>query len=158
MSRLDSLHIATPCPMKFSQMKGDDRVRFCGQCKQHVYDLSAMTEAEAVKLVTVTEKRVCVTFFRRDDGTVLTRDCEGGFSKHFWAKFGTFERKGMMGLAAAAVISVLFAGLVTIFGDNIRALFGAQTTGLVADTRPATKPHRETGKMVRPSNGTDQGY
>ena len=27
-------------------MTGDDRVRFCGQCRLHVYDISALTRDE----------------------------------------------------------------------------------------------------------------
>jgi hypothetical protein len=150
MSPLDGLQIATPCPMKFSDMKGDDRVRFCAQCKLHVYNLTAMTEADAVKLVTNREQRICVSFLRRADGTVITRDCKGGFSTNFWEKFGTFERNGLVGLVVAAVVSVLFASVVTLFGDNLRALFGAEAGGLpgnvVVERRVAKKP--VTGKLV----------
>ena len=90
--------------MKFSDMKGDERVRFCRQCKLNVYNLTELTSADAIKLVTNREQRVCVTFFQRADGTVITRDCEGGFSTAFWEKFGTFQRNGLVGLVAAAVM------------------------------------------------------
>jgi len=43
-----------------------------------VYNLSAMTQSEATALVNKTEGRLCVRFYRRPDGTMLTRDCPVG--------------------------------------------------------------------------------
>src|SRR4051812_6255165 len=104
MSVLDTLQVATPCPMKWSQMKGDDRVRRCNQCRLQVYNLSKLTEREAIEVVTA---RKCVTFFRRADGTVITGDCRGGFSEHFWEKFASMNRAGLI-LLFGAVFSALF--------------------------------------------------
>jgi hypothetical protein len=75
-------------------MKGDDRVRFCKLCSLHVYNLSAMTRSAAETLVAEREGRLCVQFYRRADGTVLTADCEGGWTlaaKRFgrWARTAT---------------------------------------------------------------------
>lgn len=77
MSPLDDLRIARPCPASWSAMAGDARVRHCHLCRLKVYNLSAMTEAEALRLVAGAEGRRCVRFYRRADGTVLTRDCPG---------------------------------------------------------------------------------
>ncbi len=74
---LENLVIATPCKAPWSAMSGDDRVRFCHDCRLNVYNLSAMTRAEAEALVREKEGRLCVRFYRRKDGTVLTRDCPG---------------------------------------------------------------------------------
>lgn len=59
-------------------MIGDARVRFCGQCNLHVYNLSEMPADEALALVAETEGRLCARFYRRADGTVLTKDCPVG--------------------------------------------------------------------------------
>ena len=59
-------------------MYGDDRVRFCGQCSQSVYNLSAMTREEAEDLIRRTEGRLCVRFYKRRDGTILTKNCSVG--------------------------------------------------------------------------------
>jgi hypothetical protein len=75
---LDVLHVASPCPVSWDAMPGDGRVRFCPQCRQHVYNLSAMNRAEAETLLAEREGRVCVRFYRRADGTVLTSDCPVG--------------------------------------------------------------------------------
>jgi hypothetical protein len=74
---LDNVRVASPCTADWSAMEGDDRVRLCAQCKKNVYDLSAMTEAEATELVG-RDGDVCVRFYRRPDGRVMTSDCPVG--------------------------------------------------------------------------------
>jgi hypothetical protein len=59
-------------------MAGDERVRFCPQCALNVYNLSGMRRQEAESLVESHEGRLCVRFYQRSDGTVLTRDCPVG--------------------------------------------------------------------------------
>jgi hypothetical protein len=77
-SSLDRVRIATPCPASWEEMTGDDRVRFCDQCQLNVYNLSELTRNEAESLIASTEGRLCGRFFRRPDGTVLTKDCPVG--------------------------------------------------------------------------------
>ncbi len=77
---LDSVKVAAPCPADWGKMVGDERVRYCDRCSLHVYNLSGMTRREAEALVTNTEGRLCVRFYRRADGTVLTRNCPVGLS------------------------------------------------------------------------------
>lgn len=79
-SPLDEVRVAAPCPADWGKMVGDERVRYCGSCSLHVYNLSGMTRREAEVLVTSTEGRLCVRFYRRADGTILTRNCPVGLS------------------------------------------------------------------------------
>jgi hypothetical protein len=79
-SPLDEVRVAAPCPADWGKMVGDERVRYCGSCSLHVYNLSGMTKREAEVLVTSTEGRMCVRFYRRGDGTILTRNCPVGLS------------------------------------------------------------------------------
>src|SRR5688500_20064544 len=79
-SPLDQISIASPCTASWQAMEGDDRVRFCSQCQLHVYNLSAMTAAEATELVQAREGRLCARFYRRSDGTLLTTDCPVGLA------------------------------------------------------------------------------
>ena len=74
---LEVIDIANPCPADWDQMRGDDQVRFCKHCSLNVYNLSAMTREAAQQLVAEREGRLCVRFYRRLDGTVVTQDCEG---------------------------------------------------------------------------------
>lgn len=75
---LDRLRIATPCSIGWEKMKGTEQVRFCEQCQLNVYNISGMTRKQAVALITQTEGRICARFYRRADGTILTRDCPVG--------------------------------------------------------------------------------
>jgi hypothetical protein len=59
-------------------MIGSERVRFCGQCELNVYNLSAMSRPEAESLITRTEGRLCIRFYRRREGSIITRDCPLG--------------------------------------------------------------------------------
>ena len=77
-SHLDRLEIASPCSASWEQMVGDDLVRHCDSCRLNVYNLSGMTRDEAETLMQEREGRLCVRFYRRADGTVLTRDCPVG--------------------------------------------------------------------------------
>jgi hypothetical protein len=79
-SPLDNLRIATPCSADWDQMFSfeDERVRFCSQCNLNVYNLSGMSRQEAEALITKTEGRLCVRFYRRADGSVLTQNCPVG--------------------------------------------------------------------------------
>ncbi|MBI3724141.1 hypothetical protein HY251_09350, partial [bacterium] len=73
---LDDLAVASPCKVPWEGMKGDDRVRFCGLCALNVYNVEGMSREEAIALLERSEgRRLCVRFFRRADGTVLTQDC-----------------------------------------------------------------------------------
>ena len=83
---LDTLRVAQPCPADWHAMTGDGRVRFCDDCGLNVYNLSALSTADALELVQETEGRRCVRFYRRADGTVLTQDCPGAESDLAFAR------------------------------------------------------------------------
>jgi hypothetical protein len=59
-------------------MEGSDQVRFCGHCRKSVYNLSGMSRGEAAAPVRGKEGRLCVRFYRRRDGTILTDNCPIG--------------------------------------------------------------------------------
>jgi hypothetical protein len=75
---LDRVSVAAPCPADWDQMMGNERVRFCGQCSLNVYNLSRMTRSEAESLIAGTEGRLCLRFYRRRDGSIITKDCPVG--------------------------------------------------------------------------------
>lgn len=75
---LKNVRVASPCRADWTQMSGDARVRHCAECKLNVYNLSEMSRREAEELIASHEGRLCVRFYRRADGTVLTRDCPVG--------------------------------------------------------------------------------
>ena len=85
MNMLDSpphrIKIAAPCPANWEDMKGNDRVRFCAHCQLNVYDLSALSQQEAIEVVTKAEGRLCVRFYQRADGTIITDNCPVGIKR-----------------------------------------------------------------------------
>ena len=106
---LEHVKVAAPCPADWERMVGDERVRYCDRCSLHVYNLSGMTRREAEALVTGTEGGLCVRFYRRPDGTILTRNCPVGLSA---------LRRRTAHAATATLTAVLsfFAGLGLNFG------------------------------------------
>ena len=76
---LNNLKVASPCSANWDEMIGNERQRHCGDCQLNVYNLSGMTRTEAENFLINMEGRVCVRFFKRADGTVLTKDCPVGW-------------------------------------------------------------------------------
>ncbi len=109
-STLDLIQIASPCPASWESMKGDQRVRFCGQCRLNVYNLSEMSREEAEAFVSQREGRMCVRFFRREDGTVLTKDCPVGLA----ALRQRFVRAtaALCGILLTLATGTLFGGVI----------------------------------------------
>jgi hypothetical protein len=71
---LDRIQVASPCSADWDEMTGNDEVRFCRHCSQHVHDLSRLTRKEAMRLVIASEGRLCVRYQRRADGTLHTSE------------------------------------------------------------------------------------
>ena len=80
---LQHVTVASPCNARWADMAGDERARFCHLCQKQVYDLSALTAAEAGALIREKEGNLCGRFYQRADGTMLTADCPVGVA-HFW--------------------------------------------------------------------------
>jgi hypothetical protein len=135
MKELGVVRLAGHCPAKWSQMTGDARVRFCGECKLNVYNLSQMSADDARALLCANEGgRLCVRFYARADGTVITRDCP------FGVRVGrTWSRAEATAGWLAALVAV-FIVVTTLFGDNIRRLFGMASQSMAGwDPPPAQK-------------------
>jgi hypothetical protein len=130
---LSNIKIASPCSQDWNEMIGTERKRFCGECKLNVYNLSGMTRNEAEFLLLNSEGRLCVRFFKRADGTILTKDCPVGWQ----------AVKRRVSKTAAAAVSLLFAalgsiGLVNYFAkekENEPQVMGAMVSDF---NRPTT--------------------
>ncbi len=105
---LDQIHVATPCQASWNEMQGDNQVRFCSHCRLNVYNLSEIPRDEAENLVRSREGRLCVRFYRRQDGTILTRDCPVGSA--------ALQQRLVRSIAAiAGLLMALVSG--TLFGN-----------------------------------------
>jgi len=95
------MRIAAPCSADWDQMFSfeGERVRFCSQCNLNVYNLSEMSRQEAEDLITKTEGRLCVRFYQKADGSVLTQDCPVGLK----------AIKRRMALAAQVVLGLVLS-------------------------------------------------
>jgi hypothetical protein len=143
---LDNVRIASPCSADWDDMSGDARVRFCGRCEKNVYNLSAMTRAAAEALISEKEGRLCVRFYQRADGTMLTADCPVG------ARRQRRLARAWAAISGAAASAALLVGLVT------GRVAGADTAVPDKGDKPSTtRPVMQgepmvMGKMVAPTD------
>jgi hypothetical protein len=160
---VDQIEIRSPCSVPWSEMRGDERVRHCGQCKQNVYNVAAMSRGEARRLVAAKEGRLCVRILRRPDGTVVTGDC--------WARLSAARRRGVIPwLVTLAVVGWAELAAMRFGLASLHRLFGVPAQGLVrvgervgappppappvsAPGRPAVlpveRPHEIKGEVAR---------
>jgi hypothetical protein len=144
-------------------MMGSDRVRFCGQCSLNVYNLSAMTRDEAESLIARNEGRLCVRFYRRNDGSIITQDCPVGLRAvqarvSYWTKavaaavltflatlgfqsvlsrFRPFEPRMIMGGMRVPAQEKIFEQ-----GDMSPSPFSEVVVGELVERQPHRKKHR----------------
>lgn len=100
------LRISSPCPKSWDDLRGDDRVRYCDDCKLNVYNLAEMSRPEIEALVRRSSGRVCGRLFLRGDRTATLRSCPKGDA-------AALLRKGavLAGALALAAFAWLFRGI-----------------------------------------------
>lgn len=135
-SPLDNIRIASPCSANWEQMFGSERKRFCADCKLNVYNLSNMSRQEAENLILSSEGRLCVRFFRRADGTILTKNCPVG-----WA--AVKHRASRLVTAAFSMIAGIFTG---ILGFNLM------------NSETPTSRHQVMGEIPVPIDEAESEY
>jgi len=121
---LNNIKVASPCSADWNEMMGNERRRFCAECKLNVYNLSGMSRREAENLLLNSEGRLCVRFYKRADGTILTKDCPVG-----WQAIRQRVSK-----TATAFASLVFAALSGIGLVNYFAKSEVHKMGTVAIT------------------------
>ena len=136
-SPLDNVNVASPCPANWDEMTGNDRQRFCASCQLNVYNLSGMTRGEAEHLIANSEGRLCVRYYRRADGSIITKNCPVGLA----------AIKRRVSRAATAFLSAAIGffggvGLFTAFGEK-EPEWNGHTMGTIAVEKPVTPPDVE---------------
>jgi hypothetical protein len=157
---LDRIRIASPCSAKWELMKGDGQVRFCGECRKHVYNLSAMTRRDAETLLREMDGRVCTHYYRRQDGTILTEDCPAGVR----TKATRFRRRagvafsGLLGFAATAFAQTPIAQqqLIQVEPDSKLTIAGIakDQVGGVLPGAVAAVQESKSGREVRATSNS----
>ncbi|MFN0280108.1 MAG: ankyrin repeat domain-containing protein [Pyrinomonadaceae bacterium] len=61
-SFIDSVEVKNPCTEDWTQMQGNERVRFCSHCSKSVNNLSEMTRKEAIRLVRASNGNLCIRY------------------------------------------------------------------------------------------------
>src|SRR4051812_17390707 len=54
--------IEKPCPMKWENMQGDEKRRFCEHCQLHVHNLSAMSPEERRETLAPGPEHRCISY------------------------------------------------------------------------------------------------
>ena len=146
-SPLNNIRIASPCAVDWNEMYGDNRKRFCGDCKLNVYNLSGMTKDEAESLIMNAEGGLCVRFYKRADGSVITQDCPVG-----WAKVK--QRTKVYATAAFSLVMALLTGVffVSLFSKQ-RATMGEMRIPFATPT-----PEHTMGTMPFNRNTNSNTY
>lgn len=156
-SPLNNVRVSSPCSANWDEMYGTDRKRLCGQCDMNVYNLSAMTRQEAESLIMNAEGRLCARFYRRPDGTILTKDCPVGWRaakrrvRKFWS-------------AAVSLVFTLLAGIG--IASLIKGKAQSAETGSIRVVRPFNEPVMGNvaiedpyvmGEVVPPDHNSEMG-
>jgi hypothetical protein len=116
---LAQIRVASPCQASWTAMTGDDRSRFCAECKTQVFDLSEMSREQAERLVIERNGDLCARYYQRADGTILTADCAVGA-----------HGRGRNRVAAAAGLAVALIGGGAVAGHQLA------TSGPVPEAPP----------------------
>ena len=143
-NHLKHVRVASPCKADWDEMIGTDRMRFCGQCSLNVYNLSAMTRDEAESLIAANEGRLCVRFYRRRDGSIITQDCPVGLRAvrarvSYWLK----------AVAAAVLTFSAAVGLQSLL-SKLHPFEPRMTMGVIAE-RQFEKELLVQGGMLNPT-------
>ncbi|MGH9766921.1 MAG: hypothetical protein ACREAB_05740 [Blastocatellia bacterium] len=149
-SPLDHLRIAAPCSADWDQMFSfeGERVRFCSQCNLNVYNLSGMSRHEAEALITKTEGRLCVRFYRGADGSVLTKNCPVGLKAI--KRRVAWVAQAVLGMVLSFVsglgLYILHSGRKPFPIPDTRSIFERQSIVMGGLVEPRPEFHPQVGE------------
>ncbi len=133
--------LAFECPLiaAWDSFEGDERKRFCTECRMHVHDLSACgpVAAEELRQRHLGGENICIRFVRDAEGTVL---------------FGSRAKAAMAAIALAAASPALADGDTPTLGElpatNASHSAGVQTIEDVEDADCVETVTVETFQIV----------
>lgn len=159
---INNLRVASPCPMSWENMTGDERVRLCHSCKLNIYNVGEMTKPEVENLIATHEGRLCIRLYKRADGTVLTKDCPVGFRAYqkrvahfagatlatllslFSISFGQKEDKISLAHSKLNIVRIQNDNKETSFSGNIKDPAGALVPGVEILLRKKGEKQKKT--------------
>ena len=126
---LENIKIASPCAADWDEMVGDNQRRFCGACKLNVYNLSGMSRREAENLIVQSDGRLCVRFYKRPDGSILTEDCPVG-----WQVIRRNISKTATAFASLVFTALSGIGLANYFAESREQQMMGKTVSKIENT------------------------
>lgn len=119
------------CPIRWNELRGDERERFCERCGHRVSNLSTMSATERAALMAkIGRERVCASFYVRLSGEYITP--EKPLTPEERSKI---RQLGVAALSAGAL--ALAAGCVAP-SEQAKLSPPAEATPQVTETAPAT--------------------
>mgnify|MGYP001816052363 CR=1 FL=1 len=105
------MELSYECEMTWDDLKGDSpRKRFCADCENYVFNISAMTSAQKRELIEEHKGELCVRFLQRDGKVLHTDDWEGQLAS---------QQDGLRRLLLAAAIgSPIFIAAALAIAPN----------------------------------------
>ena len=151
---IDRVEIASPCSMKWEDLDGDGCTRHCRQCELDVHNFSDMTRTEVESILANTTGRLCATWYRRADGTMMTRDCPVGL-----AAVRRHARRAAV--LVGGFLTLLIAGGMTAMGFRTARSDVTDYGPIMGDiTMPAVQPMPAPpvlmGEVCAPEDQSDQ--
>ena len=110
---LAQVRVASPCSAKWEKMFGNEQVRHCTDCRKNVYNLTAMSRDDAEALLAANSNgEMCIRFYERADGTIMTADCPVGVERKQRRKVALAVLGGtaMWGMSVVAAASAFARG------------------------------------------------
>lgn len=126
---LENIRVSSPCQADWDAMAGDDRARFCLECNQNVYNLSAMTRAQATSLVSDSPGKLCARFSLRPDGTLLTLEPAAA----------TYVSRGRASRLAAASFTAVLSLCASVFAQSTAQVDESHAPASHADVKHANR-------------------
>jgi hypothetical protein len=143
-NKLDQIQILKPCASDWEEMTGNDRMRYCEECKKHVYNLSKMSRREAEALIATRRGNLCARIVRQPDGTILTQEITPSIHQ------GIFRASPVASAVVTAVLTISSSGFAqtpVLMGKPIPTV-----TKEAGDKKPTVVP--QTGAGIASIAGT----
>lgn len=160
---LDQVRVASPCNADWNEMLGDERVRFCLSCEKNVFNLSSMNRDDAESLLRERlGNDLCIRFYQRADGTILTQDCPTGVKKKRRKKLAlAVAGAGAMAAAAATMFlktTCRQGGMTAVAGGAMyegepRVTMGEMEATPVPPVMGSASPHVVDAPPISPPDG-----
>ena len=137
---LESAEIESPCQQDWRRMHGDRVRRYCDSCQLHVHNLTAMTGAEAERLLEDSGGRVCIRMVRDKRGRPITLD------RYTFGVRLPFGLTRYLRHIVAALAFLIHASGCVITGSPVPPQYGPLGRGRIPkqtdehDHDPCTKP------------------